>query len=187
MSRIIRVVKETFKKYPMIANSTVYGSMCVGAEFSQQILTKRILNKTEPPEPIDKDVIGRYAIVGTLVSPNILYFWYKWLDKAFIGTGAKMVVKKMLIDQFIMTPPFYVVFFVTMSLLEGKQDLLKECKEKFIPTFKTSCVFWMPAQAINFMLVPPGARVIYVGLCSFIWINMLCWIKRNDPIAIKEE
>jgi len=43
MSRIIRVVKETFKKYPMIANSTVYGSMCVGAEFSQQILTKRIL------------------------------------------------------------------------------------------------------------------------------------------------
>lgn len=45
MSRIIRVVKETFRKYPMIANSTVYGTMCVGAEFSQQILTKRILVK----------------------------------------------------------------------------------------------------------------------------------------------
>jgi len=45
MSRIIRVVKETFRKYPMIANSTVYGTMCVGAEFSQQVLTKRILVK----------------------------------------------------------------------------------------------------------------------------------------------
>jgi len=45
MSRIIRVMKETFRKYPMIANSTVYGTMCVGAEFSQQILTKRILVK----------------------------------------------------------------------------------------------------------------------------------------------
>jgi len=74
-----------------------------------------------------------------------------------------------------------------MNLLEGKKDLLEECKQKFIPTFKTSCVFWMPAQAINFMLVPPGARVIYVGLCSFIWINMLCWIKRKNPKAIKQE
>lgn len=45
MSRIIRVVKETFRKYPMLANSTVYGTMCVGAEFSQQIMTKRILVK----------------------------------------------------------------------------------------------------------------------------------------------
>jgi len=187
MSRIIRVVKETFRKYPMIANSTVYGTMCVGAEFSQQILTKRILNKTEPQEPIDMDVLGRYAIVGTLISPNILYFWYKWLDKAFVGTAPKIIVKKLLIDQFIMTPPFYVVFFVTMSLLEGKKDLFEECRQKFIPTFKTSCVFWLPAQAINFMLVPPPARVIYVGMCSFIWINMLCWIKRNDYNAIKQE
>lgn len=43
MSRIIRVVKETFRKYPMMANSVVYGSMCVGAELSQQLMTKRIL------------------------------------------------------------------------------------------------------------------------------------------------
>lgn len=74
-----------------------------------------------------------------------------------------------------------------MSLLEGKKDLFEECKQKFIPTFKTSCVFWMPAQAINFMLVPQAARVTYVGLCSFIWISMLCWIKRNDAGVIKEQ
>lgn len=122
-------------------------------------------------------------------------------------------MKKLLIDQFVMTPPFYVVFFVgkfdfiallhnfmfilirqltitlftVMSFLERKKDLLEECKQKFIPTFKTSCVFWLPAQAVNFMLVPPAARVIYVGMCSFVWINMLCWIKRNDYSAIKEE
>lgn len=79
------------------------------------------------------------------------------------------------------------IIIVAMSILEGKKDLLEECKQKFIPTFKTSCVFWMPAQAINFMLVPPAARVIYVGLCSFVWINMLCWIKRNDYNSVKEE
>lgn len=43
---------------------------------------------------------------------HFYFFRYKWLDKTFVGTGTKIVVKKMLIDQFIMTPPFYVVFFV---------------------------------------------------------------------------
>lgn len=49
---------------------------------------------------------------------------YKWLDKAYVGTGAKIVVKKMLIDQFIMTPPFYVVFFVSKCL---KYFLIEMC------------------------------------------------------------
>ncbi|XP_050532233.1 mpv17-like protein [Daktulosphaira vitifoliae] len=187
MSKVLTLIKETFKKYPMLANSTVYGTMCVGAELSQQIITKRILNKTEPPKPIDKEVLGRYAVIGTLISPNILYFWYKWLDKAFVGTAPKIIVKKMLLDQFLMTPPLYVIFYVSMSLMEGKKDLLEECRQKFIPTFKTSCVFWLPAQAINFLMVPPPARVIYVGTCSFIWINMLCWIKRNDYNTVKEQ
>lgn len=45
MSRIIKVVKKMFAKHPMIVNSTVYGTMTVTAEYSQQILTKRILVK----------------------------------------------------------------------------------------------------------------------------------------------
>ncbi|KAL4142300.1 hypothetical protein QTP88_004786 [Uroleucon formosanum] len=151
----------------MIANLTVYGTIYVGAEFSQQILTKRILNKTEPQEPIDINVLGQYAIVGTLISPNILYFWYKWLDKAFVGTAPKIIVTKLLINQFIMTPPFY-------ESLRGEKNLLEECRQKFIPTFKISCVFWSPAQAINFMLVPPAARANYYRMCSFMWINILC-------------
>lgn len=44
---------------------------------------------------------------------NIYIFRYKWLDKAFVGTAPKIIVKKLLIDQFIMTPPFYAVFFVS--------------------------------------------------------------------------
>ncbi|XP_018895634.2 mpv17-like protein [Bemisia tabaci] len=177
---VLSFIKQAFQKRPMLANSVVYGTMCVGAEFSQQYVTKRILDKKAPPEPIDKASLARYTVLGTCINPNILYFWYKWLDKNFVGTAKKVVVKKVLIDQFCMTPPLYVIFYVSMSLMEGKRDLLAECREKFIPTFQTSCVFWLPAQAVNFMLVPPAARVVYVGTCSFLWINILCWIKRRD-------
>ncbi|XP_008482607.1 knirps-related protein-like [Diaphorina citri] len=33
------------------------------------------LNPTTPPEPIDTAALGRYAILGTCINPNILYFW----------------------------------------------------------------------------------------------------------------
>ena len=47
-------------------------------------------------------------------------------------------------------------------------------------TFQSSCLFWMPAQAVNFLLVPPGLRVVYVGTCSLLWVNILCLIKRGS-------
>ena len=37
----------------------------------------------------------------------------------------------------------------------------------------------MPAQALNFLVVPPGLRVIYVGTCSLLWVNILCVLKRG--------
>lgn len=41
-------------------------------------------------------------------------------------------------------------------------------------------MFWLPAQSINFLMVPPAARVVYVGSCAFIWVNVLCWFKRQN-------
>lgn len=66
-----------------------------------------------------------------------------------------------------------------MSVMEKRVDLLDELKRKFVQTFATSCIFWMPAQTINFKLIPSAFRVIYIGSCSFLWVNILCWIKRQ--------
>ncbi|XP_046398400.1 mpv17-like protein isoform X1 [Ischnura elegans] len=175
----INAAKRIFRKHPVIVNSLVYGTLYVGAEFSQQTLTRKILVK-DKPQPYDTDVIKRYAVIGTIIYPNVLYAWYKWLDGRYVGTAAKTVVKKLLLDQFVLTPPLLVVFYVSMSLMERKSDLFEECRNKLIPTFKTSCVFWLPAQTMNFLWIPPAARVIYVGTCAFAWVNILCWIKRQD-------
>ncbi|XP_014243455.1 mpv17-like protein isoform X1 [Cimex lectularius] len=173
-------VKYIFQKYPLLANSAVYGGMCVTAEFSQQMVNKRYFDRKEPPEPIDKAMLVRYAVVGSCINSNILYFWYRWLDRNFVGASMKIVTKKLLLDQFVLTPQLLTIFYVSMSIMEGKDDLLAELREKFVPTFQTSCGFWLPAQAINFLVVPPMARVVYVATCSFIWVNILCWIKRTE-------
>uniref|UniRef100_A0A0A9XRX9 Mpv17-like protein n=1 Tax=Lygus hesperus TaxID=30085 RepID=A0A0A9XRX9_LYGHE len=179
-------IRSLFKRYPLLANSTVYGSMCVTAEFSQQYINKRYLDPKIPPEPIDKASLARYAVVGSCINSNILYFWYKWLDANFVGKSSKIVVKKLLLDQFLLTPQLLGVFYISMSIMEGKSDLLAELKQKFVPTFQTSCCFWLPAQAVNFLLVPPMARVVYVASCSFLWVNILCFIKRKEMISQEE-
>ncbi|XP_071439231.1 mpv17-like protein isoform X2 [Hetaerina americana] len=132
------------------------------------------------PAPYDARVITHYGVLGLGFFPQVYYYWYKWLDGRYVGTAARTVVKKLLLDQFVLTPPLLVVFYVSMSVMERKTDLFEECRNKLLPTFKTSCIFWLPAQALNFLWVPPAARVIYVGTCAFAWVNILCWIKRQD-------
>lgn len=177
MAQLLRAFSKFFNKHPLAGNGLVYGSLYVGAEFSQQTITRKFLMK--PPQDIDKPTLGRYAIMGTFVYSPILYNWYKWLDKTFPGTAKRIIVRKLLLDQFILTPPLLVIFFTGMSLMERQSNILEECKQKFLPTFARSCLFWMPAQTLNFLLVPPKFRVVYVGSCAFAWVNILCWVKRQ--------
>lgn len=132
---------------------------------------------------MDKPTLARYAIMGTFIYSPILYGWYQWLDRRFVGTAPKIIVRKLLLDQFLLTPPLLVVFFAGMALMEGA-PLLKECQEKFGSTFSKSCLFWLPVQTVNFVFVPPKFRVTYMGACALAWVNILCWIKRQktaDP------
>lgn len=66
-----------------------------------------------------------------------------------------------------------------MSMMEGNPPF-EELQQKFVPTFARSCLFWLPAQTANFTFVPPQFRVVYVGACAFAWVNILCWVKRQN-------
>jgi len=143
---------------------------------------KKVL--ADAPAEYDFGGIFRYWVVGTFQFPVILFYWYRWLDSRFVGTAAKTLAKKLFLDQFLISPPILAAFYVSMSLMEGREDLLAECKDKLVTTFQTSCCFWMPAQAINFTFVPQQFRVIYIATCSLLWVNILCIIKRG---AGKEE
>ncbi|XP_017053040.1 mpv17-like protein isoform X2 [Drosophila ficusphila] len=111
---------------------------------------------------------------------------YKWLDRVLPGTAKIVIVKKLVLDQFVLTPYLLTVFYAGMSIMEGSEDTFLELREKFVPTFVRSCIFWLPAQALNFSLVAPRFRVIYMGVCGLIWVNILCWTKRQTlPVATK--
>ncbi|CAO1422951.1 unnamed protein product [Diamesa serratosioi] len=184
MSSLFNAAKFYFRKHPLISNCIIYGTLYVGAELSQQTITRKLL--TSPPVDIDKSTLTRYAAMGTLVYSPILFNWYRWLDKTFPGTTKRIIFRKLMLDQFLLTPPLLCIFFIGMSLMERQEKPLEECKNKFIPTFARSCLFWLPAQTVNFIFVPPPLRVVYIGTCSFVWVNILCWVKRQNTDSTLE-
>lgn len=135
---------------------------------------------------------------------NYFYLRYKWLDGTFPGTLKTTIIKKLVLDQFVLTPYILTLFYtgknqcsyskftylslpltfysliLGMSLMEGAEDPFAELREKFVPTFFRSCIFWLPAQALNFMFIAPRFRIIYMGICGMIWVNILCYIKRQN-------
>ena len=64
-----------------------------------------------------------------------------------------------------------------MSIMEGKRDVLAECKAKLGTTLQARYCFMLPAAAINFSVVPSAYRVAFQGLVTFIWVNVLCYYK----------
>ena len=66
-----------------------------------------------------------------------------------------------------------------LGILERKEDVFEELKDKYWKTFLANQAFWIPGQTINFFFIPSNLRVVYVASASFIWINVLCFIKRQ--------
>ncbi|XP_045129867.1 mpv17-like protein isoform X1 [Portunus trituberculatus] len=171
-------LRRFFKKHPLMKDMISFGGMYVGAEWTQQTMLKRMSNVDQDPK-YDKQAFAHYSFYGFLWYPVVYHYWYRWLDARFVGTSAAVIGKKLLLDQFVMEPPLLASFYVGMSVMEGQEDIFKECKQKYITTFLSGCVFWLPAMSINFWLLPNSMRVIFLGVCSFVWCNFICWYKKQ--------
>ncbi|KAK1795181.1 hypothetical protein P4O66_010357 [Electrophorus voltai] len=66
-----------------------------------------------------------------------------------------------------------------LSTLEGQKDPFEDWKNKFWTSYKTGIVYWSTMQAVNFSLVPPVARTVFVGVISLGWTVFLCHFRRQ--------
>ena len=188
--RFAQVLKTHFKTYPMLANSISLGGLYLAAELSQQSLNFEFKKWIRLKQNcVDRDSLQlkyqwrkaiNFLILGGVIFAPLFRIWYKWLDAKFIGTTAKIVAKKCFLDQFVLGPPCLAFFFVTMNVLERNEDVFAEAKKKFWYTYVIDCTFWIPVQAINFCFVPTTFRVLYLGLASFLWLNILCVVKNIE-------
>jgi len=207
MKKSMDFAKMAMEKYPTMSNALIYGGLYTAAEVSQQSIkhyrscqqnksnttnaackASALSLSSQQVHSIDKASVGRFAVIGMGVMGPMFAKWYSWIDKVFPSKAKKVVLKKTLIDQFAFTPVCVALFYIGMAALEGckGKELFSELMEKGPKTFALDCCFWIPATAANFLLVPSWLRVTFVGGASFVWINILSWIKsqpRQDARA----
>lgn len=64
--------------------------------------------------------------------------------------------------------------------------MLKRLVTNRILCSQTSCMYWLPVQFLNFLLIPPALRVTFVSIAAFCWVNILCYLK-NTPVFERDD
>ncbi|XP_015234894.1 PREDICTED: mpv17-like protein [Cyprinodon variegatus] len=122
------VLKEAAKRFPWVANVTLYGCLFAGGDLAHQLIAQR--------ERIDWKHTRNVAIVAITFQGNFNYFWLRALEKRFPGKSAGMVFRKLLLDQSFASPLATSVFYTGVSFLEGKEDIFEDWREKFFNTWR---------------------------------------------------
>ncbi|KAL1772262.1 mpv17 isoform X1 [Sigmodon hispidus] len=97
----------------------------------------------------------------------------------------RTVLVKVLCDQTVGGPIALSAFYVGMDILQGKDDIFLDLKQKFWNTYKTGLMYWPFVQLTNFSLVPVHWRTAYTGLCGFLWATFLCFSQQSGDGTVK--
>ncbi|KAI9507731.1 hypothetical protein F5148DRAFT_73861 [Russula earlei] len=111
---------------------------------------------------------------GCLFGPPVSK-WIAFLSRLQFATPTKAVIYRTWLDQTFMAPVVLGGFFTSMSLLEGKgvSGVMDSLNTKFVPTLMRGWAVYTPAQIVNFGLVPPQFRFVFISIVSLVWNTYL--------------
>jgi len=148
------------------------------------VLAQSFVEKEGKPYDLMRTV--RLGSFGFLIHGTTGHYFYGFLDSKLPGTKPMTVATKVAIDQTIWNPIFGLMFFGYLNLVEGKS--FQEYKNKLNADLKTavmgSWAVWVPAHTINFALVPPAQRLLYINSIQIgynVFLSFLGNKKVPDP------
>mmetsp|Transcript_29658 Transcript_29658/g.44350 ORF Transcript_29658/g.44350 Transcript_29658/m.44350 type:complete len:161 (-) Transcript_29658:137-619(-) len=128
----------------------------------------------------------RNAVVSAYngATAPLFYYWWRLLDRQWPGTSVGAVVRKALTNQLVVGPFNSALFLAWSTSVEawlarsqgGALDAaalgaaVREKALREVPGLVlSSCFFWLPANATNFMFVPMHFRVLFMSSCAVAW------------------
>ncbi|NP_001188186.1 mpv17-like protein [Ictalurus punctatus] len=167
------------RRYPWLTNVTLYSGLYAGGDLMQQYLSNKKDGK------IDWRRTRNVAVVAFCFNGNFNFFWMRFLERRLPGSSVSTVLRKLAMDQTISLPLAISAFYTGLSLLEGKDDILEDWRNKFLNTYTTGLMFWPFAQCLNFALVPLYLRTTFTGCCAFAWATFLCFSRQCGDGTLK--
>ncbi|KAM4600934.1 mpv17-like protein [Polymixia lowei] len=178
-----------FKAHPYISNVVGYTTLFASADLIQQSMLGGKHTEASKSEDslqlfstagIDWPQTARVALLGFCFHANFNYHWLRGLERMLPGGGVTRITGKVVLDQLIAAPATISAFFIGLSVLEHKEDPLEDWRQKFWTSYKTGVVYWSTMQAVNFALVPPVARTVFVGGITLVWTVFLCHFRQQQ-------
>ena len=116
------------------------------------------------------------------------HFWYIFLDRYLPGNAARMVFKKVLIDQVIMVPISVPTFLISLGLLEGQdwKATISDVKTKSPPLLAAEWTFGPVTQLFNFFVLPTRFRVVYDSVVCLCFDGYYTYVKYRSHLKSGE-
>ncbi|TRM68541.1 hypothetical protein BD626DRAFT_482044 [Schizophyllum amplum] len=129
--------------------------------------------------------LGFYG--GCLFGPPIV-MWFNFLNKLKFANATTGVVARTAIDQGMMSPIAITWFFGWMSTLEGKpSEAPEKLKSAFVPTLLRNWAVFVPVQILNFSVVPPQGRFVFVSIVNLFWNTYLSAVNAQQKALLDQE
>ncbi|XP_017058287.1 LOW QUALITY PROTEIN: mpv17-like protein 2 [Drosophila ficusphila] len=175
-----------FGKYLLITN--VVGSgllMVVGDVIAQEYEYRRGLRHQDR---FDTDRMFRMFVAGALQGP-LHHYVYNWMDRVMPARTFQNIVKKILIDQLVMSPACILIFFYSICYLERQtlEATNQELISKFPYVYLLDWMTWPAAQYLNFRYLDTKYRVTFVNVCTAVYNVLMSYMKHDFGIHLPLE
>uniref|UniRef100_A0A915JDS0 Mpv17-like protein 2 n=1 Tax=Romanomermis culicivorax TaxID=13658 RepID=A0A915JDS0_ROMCU len=131
---------------------------------------------------------GRFMIIGFCLGA-FGHKWYGILDRWIKEKTGRALFRKIFVDQVVASPIMNAIFIGGSTLLEGNdiRKTVKEFRRKFPHIYVADWCVWPPAQFVNFYMVSPQLRTVYVSMVDFLWYRYSSYVKHRKDEEVSEK
>ena len=99
------------------------------------------------------------------------HMWFRGLDRYITSPGWTGVVKKVIMDVWVVGIPNSLLFFGALGAMEGKnkEQIVDNIQRNFWPTQIACYKLWPAVQLITFSVIPLELRPLFTGCVAFGW------------------
>lgn len=175
-----------FGKYLLVTNVVGSGLLMVAGDVvAQEYEYRRGLRQQDR---YDTGRMYRMFVAGALQGP-LHHYVYNWMDRIMPARTFQNILKKILIDQLVMSPACILIFFYSICYLERQtlEETNKELISKFPYVYMLDWMTWPAAQYVNFRYLETKYRVTFVNVCTAVYNVLMSYMKHDFGVHLPLE